>query len=108
MKSKYLTFLVLLAVLTATLAGCGGAESASAPTGQIVIAIGGDPSTLDPQAADDGNERAVNDNIYETLITRDPKTLELVAGLAESWEQVDPTTWQLTLRQGINFHNGEP
>jgi peptide/nickel transport system substrate-binding protein len=78
------------------------------PTGAIVIAIGGDPSTLDPQAADDGNERAVNDNIYETLIARNPKTMELVPGLAESWEELDPTTWQLTLRQGVSFHNGEP
>lgn len=78
------------------------------PTGEIVIAIGGDPSTLDPQVADDGNERAVNDNIYETLIARDPKTMGLVPGLAESWEQLDDVTWQLKVREGISFHNGEP
>ncbi len=78
------------------------------PTGKIVIVIGGDPSTLDPQFADDGNERAVNDNIYETLIARDSKTMELIPGLAESWEQVDDTTWRFTLRKGVKFHNGEP
>ena len=38
--------------------------------GEIVIAIGSEPSTLDPQARDDGGERAVNDNIYETLMAR--------------------------------------
>jgi peptide/nickel transport system substrate-binding protein len=84
------------------------APAAAGPTGEIVIVIGGDPSTLDPQVADDGNERAVNDNIYETLIARDPKTMELVPGLAESWDQVDDVTWELKLRQGIQFHNGEP
>ena len=39
--------------------------------GEIVIAIGSEPSTLDPQARDDGGERAVNDNIYETLMARE-------------------------------------
>ena len=78
------------------------------PSGKVVIAIGGDPSTLDPQYADDGNERAVNDNIYEMLLFRDPKTMEIGPGLAESWKQVDPTTWEFKLRQGVKFHNGEP
>jgi peptide/nickel transport system substrate-binding protein len=80
---------------------------AAGPAGEITIVIGGDPSTLDPQFADDGNERSVSDNIYETLIARDSKTMDLVPGLAESWEQVDDTTWRFTLRQGIKFHNGE-
>jgi peptide/nickel transport system substrate-binding protein len=89
------------------LAACGGGGS-SAAAGQIVIAIGGDPSTLDPQAADDGNERTVNDNIYETLLARDSKTMELVPRLAESWKELDAVTWELKLRKGIKFHNGEP
>ena len=28
--------------------------------------------------------------------------------LAESWEQLDDTTVQFKLRQGVTFHNGEP
>jgi peptide/nickel transport system substrate-binding protein len=107
MMRKSATLLAVLTMLSLLLFACGGPQAA-APTGSIVIAIGGDPSTLDPQAADDGNERAVNDNIYETLIARDPKTTELVPGLAESWKEVDATTWELKLRQGIKFHNGEP
>ncbi|RVP79646.1 ABC transporter substrate-binding protein, partial [Sinorhizobium meliloti] len=47
----------------------------------ITIAIGSEPSTLDPQLRDDGGERQVNDNIYETLMARTP-TGELVPGLA--------------------------
>ncbi len=78
------------------------------PTGSIVIVVGGDPSTLDPQYPDDGNARAVNDNIYEMLVVRDPETGELGPSLAESWEQVDETTWRFTLRQDVEFHNGEP
>jgi peptide/nickel transport system substrate-binding protein len=126
MLRRTFTLFSVLMVLALVLAACGTtaappaatsapaapaatqAPVATGPSGQIVIAIGGDPSTLDPQVADDGNERAVNDNIYETLIARNSKTMELVPGLAESWEQLDSTTWQLKLRQGVKFHNGEP
>src|SRR5512143_2668397 len=45
---------------------------------KVVIAIGSDPSSLDPQFPDDGNMRTVDDNIYEVLIGRDPKTMALV------------------------------
>lgn len=135
MMRKFLTMLSVLTLLSLVLAACGATPApteppapaqpteapqateapppteepeAAGPSGEIVIAIGGDPSTLDPQVADDGNERAVNDNIYETLIARDSSTMELVPSLAESWEELDDVTWQLTLRQGITFHNGEP
>lgn len=84
--------------------GAGPAETG----GDITIAIGSEPTTLDPQARDDGGERAVNDNIYETLLNRTHDG-ELVAGLATGLpEQLDATTWQFTLNSGISFHNGEP
>ena len=50
------------AVAAASLAWAG----ASAQT--IGIAIGSEPTTLDPQLRDDGGERQVNDNIFETLM----------------------------------------
>jgi peptide/nickel transport system substrate-binding protein len=57
---------------------------------------------------EDGGERAVNDNIYETLMTRTPKG-DLVPGLAAAPPKlVDPQTWEVKLRPGIKFHNGEP
>lgn len=75
--------------------------------GEIVIAIGSEPSTLDPQARDDGGERAVNDNIYETLMARTADGT-LVPGLAaEAPTKVDDTTWEFKLRPGISFTNGE-
>lgn len=75
---------------------------------EVTIALGSEPTTLDPQLREDGGERAVNDNIYETLMARAPKG-ELVPGLAkEAPKLVDPQTWEVKLRSGIKFHNGEP
>jgi peptide/nickel transport system substrate-binding protein len=75
---------------------------------EIVIALGSEPTTLDPQLREDGGERAVNDNIYETLMARTPDGT-LVPGLAaEEPRLLDASTWEVTLRSGITFHNGEP
>ncbi|MGA0541313.1 ABC transporter substrate-binding protein [Neotabrizicola sp. VNH66] len=74
----------------------------------ITVAIGSEPSTLDPQLRDDGGERQVNDNIYEALLARTP-TGELVPGLAADLpKQVDELTWQFKLREGVTFSNGAP
>jgi peptide/nickel transport system substrate-binding protein len=82
--------------------------AAAATAGDITIAIGSEPSTLDPQARDDGGERAVNDNIYETLMARTPDA-KLVPGLAAADPvQTNPTTWAFKLRPNITFTNGEP
>jgi peptide/nickel transport system substrate-binding protein len=75
---------------------------------EITIALGSEPTTLDPQLREDGGERAVNDNIYETLMARKPDGT-LVPGLAASEPKLlDPTTWEVKLRPGIKFHDGEP
>lgn len=85
------------------------ASSDPAPSegGSIVIALGSEPTSLDPYLVDDGGERAINDNVYETLLARAPDG-ELIPGLAaELPTQVDDTTWQFKLRDGVVFHNGE-
>lgn len=86
--------------------GGGGDEVSGA---SVTVALGREPFNLDPQLIDDGTERAVNDNIYETLLTRTP-TGELTAdGLAAALpEQIEEDVWQFTIREGITWHNGDP
>ncbi len=87
----------------------GTGDTADAPGGDqfgVVLAIGSEPTTLDPHIADDGGERAVNDNVYEALTARDASGA-LVPGLAADMpEQVDETTWRVTLRPEVVFHDG--
>jgi peptide/nickel transport system substrate-binding protein len=46
--------------------------------------------------------------IYETLFIYDPLTDEFTPWLAESETWVDDTTWEVKLRQGINWTDGKP
>jgi peptide/nickel transport system substrate-binding protein len=102
-----LAVLALVGAACDTGGGTAGGGGGGGPT-EITIAIGSEPTTLDPQLRDDGGERAVNDNIYETLLVRTPDG-ELQPGLAADFpEQVDETTWRFTLREGVTFHDGEP
>ena len=45
---------------------------------------------------------------FDCLIYRDPETLEMKPALATSWRQVDETTLEFALREGVTFQNGDP
>ena len=46
-------------------------------------------------------------NVWDTLIYRDPKTGTYQPMLATAWKWVDPVTLEVTLREGVTFHNGD-
>jgi ABC-type transport system substrate-binding protein len=55
-----------------------------------------------------GAEDVVLKPMYENLLSRDPKTGELIPLLAERWEVLDGgRTWRFYLRKGISFHGGQ-
>jgi peptide/nickel transport system substrate-binding protein len=85
------------------------AEVSSAPEGQIAIAQGGDPSTLDPHMHAENFTFAVVHNVFDHLVRRSVRNGQLVhdPGLALAWTNVNATTWEFKLRPGVKFHNGE-
>jgi peptide/nickel transport system substrate-binding protein len=89
----------------------GGSDTtggAAVEGASISIALGSEPTSLDPHLVDDGGERAINDNIYETLLARTPDG-ELIPSLAtELPTMVDDTTWEFKLRDDVTFHDGTP
>jgi len=78
-----------------------------APQGKVVIAQGVDPNTLDTQNQQETPASVVATHIYDTLVERD-QNLKIVPALAaELPKLVAPTVWEVKLRKGVKFHNGE-
>lgn len=72
----------------------------------LVIAIEGSVSSMDPMNIPDTNAISATRGVYETLVKFDEKN-ELIGGLAESWEVSDDSlVYTFHLREGIKFHDG--
>ena len=91
------------AAMLILLPGGGGAQ----PQGELRIAIPWTPENLDPTMNLSSIRAMVGVSMFDSLVGRDADN-RIVPQLAESWRLVDDTTWQLKLRRGVVFHDGEP
>ncbi|MET9350119.1 ABC transporter substrate-binding protein [Streptomyces termitum] len=104
------------AVLTGTLAACGGptstgsASGAGGGTSSIEAGISYALSTgFDPMTASGATPVAANTHVFEGLADLDPATLVARPALATALpEKVNATTYRATLRSGATFHDGSP
>jgi len=80
------------------------ASQASAAT--FRFGFQGSLNSLDPYTLNETFTLGTLANVYEGL-TKRGKNLEIIPGLAESWEVLEPTRWRFHLRKGVKFHNGE-
>src|SRR6266705_430538 len=79
----------------------------AAPAGKVVIAQGVDPTTLDIMNQQETPASVIGRHIFEMLVERD-QNLKLVPALAaELPKLVSPQVWEVKLRRGVKFHNGE-
>ena len=99
---------LLVLALVWGLIGLDAGPAAGMPKGRVVVALATDTSTMDPHMHTERMGIIMNQHIFDTLLTRDTKTYQPIAHLAESVKSVNPTTWELKLRRGVKFHNGEP
>ncbi len=85
------------------------AEYERSETLYVSGAAWGPPSTWNPfQPGSLANTTGTIGNVYEFLFHFDPLTGEFIPWLAESGEWTDATTYDLTLRQGLTWSDGEP
>jgi peptide/nickel transport system substrate-binding protein len=74
---------------------------------EMTIDLAAEPPTLDPALVYDVDGWSVVHSIYDSLVQLGPGgALQMV--LAEAMTQTDPVTWEVRLRSGVAFHNGEP
>ena len=99
MKTRMVRRAVLVVALLA------GAAPAWAQ-GELRVAIPWTPENLDPTMNLSSLRSQVGVSLFDSLVGRDADG-KIVGELAESWRALDDRTWQLKLRRGVSFHNGE-
>jgi peptide/nickel transport system substrate-binding protein len=78
------------------------------PHGTVVMALDTEIPTLDPWAhASHAGLITTNWHIHDNLFARDTQTMKPLPGLAVSATPINALTWEIKLRQGVTFHNGE-
>ena len=77
----------------------------AAEGGRIIWAKPLETKEFDPQVAILGSSWQLLHTVYDSLLDMD-ENLNLIPSLAESWEQVSPTSYVFTIRQGVKFSNG--
>lgn len=93
--------LLALGLLAAALAGA----PAAAADRPVVVLLNAEPVSLDPMFTQaDAN---VILSIHETLFRLD-NAGAVVPAVAESIRMIDPLNWEIKIRPGLTFHNGEP
>lgn len=120
---KILVLLVCTGILMTSLAGCGSKPAAPAtpepneakepeqkglqPIEHLRIGTNQFSAGMEPMRTSNADAQT-SYNIFDTLVLRDPHSEKLVfkPGLAESWKQIDPLTWEFKLRKGVKFHDG--
>jgi len=108
-RIAHIIFLISASLLG--LAGCGKTET-NFETGlaqQILhIANGEEPRELDPQLSTGSPESNIHLAIYEGLTQKDPKSLEILPGVAESWTRSDDgLVYTFKIRANARWSNGD-
>ncbi|WP_159499002.1 ABC transporter substrate-binding protein [Microbacterium sp. 18062] len=111
--------LAAVAALTATLGACSAGDAAPAATdaaagepvagGTLIVADNAQPTSgFDPVLAQAFNAKRLASQFYESLLSLSADGTEVGPGLATEWEEVSPTEYLFTLREGVTFHDGSP
>lgn len=128
MKKKLLSVIVATVMLGTLFTGCSSegagstasngttgstAESTAGPSavaenGEVTFTIGfgSEPPSMDPQDFNTSACTLIGYDCYDTLLNFAMEGSELESCLAESWKQIDDTTYVYNIRKGVKFSDG--
>ncbi|WP_125130969.1 ABC transporter substrate-binding protein [Microbacterium sp. 10M-3C3] len=113
LQRRLLTGAAAVAIGAIALSACssqrgGGGETASGDVDStFVFGASGDPASLDPAFANDGESFRITRQMFEGLVGTEPGTADPAPLLAESWEQSeDGLSYTFALKTGVKFHDG--
>ena len=114
MKRKWLGLAGSVLLSLSVLSACGDeGNTTSNGSGDsegdrtLTIAMGTDMVTFDIHNHVNTSTEAIHVNMFNYLFKRDNETGEILPDLAESYKKIDDTTWEVKLKEGVTFHNGE-
>ena len=103
-----------LATMAAAAAASAAVHAAVIPPGTVLAAKqemvrnnGSEPESLDPAYIESVPAGEIDRDLFEGLTSTDHHS-NVVPGVAESWKQVDATTWVFKLRKNATWSNGTP
>jgi peptide/nickel transport system substrate-binding protein len=103
MKQRAVKWIVLVSICLAWLA----APAAAKAPDTLTVLQEAEPVGLDLMQSSIQTTMSACYNIHDTLF-HPQEDATVKPALAEKWEQIDDTTWKITLRKDAVFHNGEP
>lgn len=89
------------------LIGLTGCTDKAAGSHTVVMIIESSPNNLDLRQGTDAQSERVGGVIFDALVKKD-EHYNLQPWLATRWEQPDPLTLVIHLRDGVRFHDGRP
>lgn len=111
---KTTCFLRLSLLLSLLITACSGGDTETrvvAGNREGVLHFGnyGEPQGLDPHIVTGVPEHYILTSLFEGLVTKNPYTLDIEPGVAESWEiSEDGLTYTFHLRDDAKWSNGDP
>lgn len=99
MKKTLLSSLLAVTLLAA-------ATSAQTQAQTLNIAFADPLSSLDPQLNNHAGDRSVDLHFWDLLVENNYNKLQ--PGLAVSWKNIDPKTWEFKLRNNVKWQDGTP
>src|SRR5712691_6832043 len=96
------------AILLATTLGLVPSAGAQTREETLIYSLQSDVDNWDPPNSVLREAIILGYHVYDHLAVRDLKTRRVVPNLATSWTNIDDTTWEVKLRQGVKFHDGTP
>ena len=71
----------------------------------LIIGRATEQSSIDPLFGRSGTNYSTSGQMFERLVMNDANN-QLHPALAVSWRALDPTTWEIKLRDHVKFHDG--
>lgn len=108
---KFMAVVMTAVTTISLLGGCSGGSASTGgrnENGEVVLRVGsyGEPNSMDPKEFNFYHE--IGYDFYSRLLKFNQDGTDVEPDLAESWEQVDDTTYTYKIREDAKFSDGNP